>query len=327
MQEVEGLIEGVEEEEDFPAAEGDPDLPTDDAEPNLEPQEPEEEGTLEPEDQDDDQDEDDGLEGELEEEDEDAPEEPQGNRPWPKSFKRRIGKLQKKIQELNAQLAEHKTAGPAETPAPVSGSVAEALASPAERAVHAAIAERKSQMTTVNGWLKVMEEGETPTDAKGNPIRYSADQLRELKEQLGEEIADHKAELRDARKELRAQQARLVDGLKTRHPWTQDKSHPLTATLEGLIQQHPILQHIPAARIWLADGLAYQSLLNRAAQKRSAKKPSAKAPTPGTQPRRPTGAPTPAGARRAARGNRDQKFLETGDMDIGRQIIEEHIPA
>lgn len=288
--------------------------------------------------------EDDEAEGEGDEQNDDDGDDEDG-RKWPKSYLRRVNKLTEKIERLEAQQAEVeslreenerlKSAPPAE---------AEGAAPAAVTNEEQTLAQKIARFEETLDFIEANPDG-----AKVGERDYSPADLRAERRRYQAALEDARFEMRVARQKRNERAEQLQEHLVTRHPWMKDKASPARAKVEEIIRRYPALRDIPEARVFLADGLAFQNLLNRAAKANgngngnghsngsangnghangNGNRPAPPPPRPAARgPGRPSASPLPVNGRRASLQRTEDAFMDTGDFEAGKTLIESRLLA
>lgn len=255
---------------------------------------------------------------------------------WPKSYFKRLNKVTRDNAQLKGALQElirtveqlsQKVEPEREEPtqnlsSPVG--LDEAILGPEARRVQQAIAQRRDWIEDLNRNLGQIERGEPPTDRQGKPVPWSREQIQTALPAFTEQIDDLKADLRDLRRERRKEGQALEHSLVQRHPWMADKTNHDYQVVRGVLERYPILDRIPEARTWLADGLAYQRLLEKALKAIGQDGGGAQArAAPARAPARPAAVPRRLPPRETEVLNRTKRFLETGNPEDGKALLEQ----
>lgn len=269
------------------------------------------------------------------------------DRKWPKSYLRRVNKLTEKIERLEAQQAEVES---------LREENERLKSAPPAEAVGAAPAAVTNEEQTLAQKIARFEETldfieANPDGAKVGEREYSPAELRAERRRYQAALEDARFEMRVARQKRTERAEQLQEHLVTRHPWMKDKASPARAKVEEIIRRYPALRDIPEARVFLADGLAFQNLLNRAAKANgngngngnghsngsangnghangNGNRPAPPPPRPAARgPGRPSASPLPVNGRRASLQRTEDAFMETGDFEAGKTLIESRLLA
>lgn len=170
-------------------------------------------------------------------------------------------------------------------------------------------------------WAEENPDGATLTDAKGNEVSYSPEQMRAIKLSALEDLGDLRGQLRDHQQSLASAQAHWNGEALKAYPALKDPNSEESKNIELILEKLPWLREVPDARMSLADMLA-----GRAARLKKA----SGAPAAPTKPTRVPAAASAAPSRSAEAGpsqevkQANDTFFQTGrTTDLARRFAAE----
>jgi hypothetical protein len=268
--------------------------------------------------------------------DDDAGDDEGANGKWPKSFRRRINKLTEKIERLEAQAEEAQSLREENERLKTQTAEAPASSAPvtdAEHTLAAKLAKLETALDDIEAFPDHMTHG-IELDGK----QWTAKQVREEKREIARRMRDVEDELREHRRQRSARAEQVTSAIAERHPWMKDRKHQATAHVESLLRRYPVLKDIPEARLWIADGMAYQAQLmrasktngngtnghatNGAANGNGAPKPAPPPPRPVSRgPGKPAASPMAMNGARSNLRKTEERFFNDGDSEAGKDLV------
>lgn len=166
---------------------------------------------------------------------------------------------------------------------------------------------------------------------------FTAEQMRKARRDFERQLRATEAELTDLQRGRKARTEQLGQVLATRHPWMMEKGNALRATVDAFLNRYPALKAIPEGRIMAADAIAYQQQLNKAQANGTGTKPATNGHTNGhangrpavpaprppaaRPPGRPGAQPVSVNGQRASAGAAHKRYMETGDLAAGKELV------
>lgn len=253
---------------------------------------------------------------------------------WPKSYRRRITKLTRKVEALESERTELQALREENERLKTQGT--EATATQSQANGHPALTpeEQKAsaEVERLEALLDEIDEnpdGLTTPDGNGGHREWTALELRKARRIYERQLDDAEDALRDMRKARKAQVSQIETALPERHPWLKDRTHQGTLAVDALLRKYPVLREIGEARLFIADAVAYELLRRKIAAKSGNGNGHANgngngqdAPKPAPRPAaRPGAQPAALNARAAHLADQEKRFLESQDPDAGTELL------
>lgn len=245
-------------------------------------------------------------------------------RKWPASYLRRIKKLNAKVREVEGAREAELTQLREEVEQLRSNpGAAQAVVTDAEQAIASQIARAEQVLDFVDD----NPDGATTADG----VNWTREQLRQERRKAERLLREKETELHTV-KQKRAEAARNLETmLPQRHPALKDRTSEHSRALDTLLRNFPVLRNEPALRLMASDAMAFALLREKVKGSGhgngSVATPAVAAAPPAPRPAlRPPGKPAaqaaPVNRAKASLRTAEQRFMESGDSEAGRQLIE-----